>query len=81
METQIKASLQALLDAIKTANGQTIADEMAKLDDYFERGRAGLHPQLAHFLENRSYAKALMFLGGAQDIPVGMCGGRAGKKV
>lgn len=81
METQIKASLQALLDAIKTANGQTIADEMAKLDDYLERGRAGLHPQLAHFLENRSYAKALMFLGGAQDIPVGVCGGRAGKKV
>lgn len=79
METQIKASLDALLGAIKTANGQVIADEMAKLDDYLERGRGALHPQLVHFLQNRSYAKAAMFLGGEQNIPVGVCGGRAGK--
>src|SRR5687767_6643215 len=64
METQIKTSLNALLAAIKSADGQVIADEMTKLDDYLERGRAGLHPQLVHFLENRSYAKAAMFLGG-----------------
>src|SRR3954462_15669877 len=64
METQIKDSLIALLAGIKAADGQTIADEMVKLDDFVARGRAGLHPQLVHFLENRSYAKALMFLGG-----------------
>lgn len=81
METQIKASLNALLGAIKASDGQAIADEMAKLDDFLERGRAGLHPQLVHFLENRSYAKALMFLGGDTDIPVGVCGGRAGRKL
>lgn len=79
MEKQIKDALNALLAAIKAADGQTIADEMIKLDDYVARGRAGLHPQLVHFLENRSYAKALMFLGGESDIPVGICGGRAGK--
>ena len=79
METLIKDSLTALMAAIKAADGQLIADEMAKLDDYLGRGRAGLHPQLVHFLENRSYAKALMFLGGDQDIPVGVCGGRAGR--
>lgn len=79
METQIKASLHALLAAIKASDGQTIADEMAKLDEYLERGRPGLHPQLVHFLENRSYAKALMFLGGETNIPVGVCGGRAGR--
>ncbi len=79
MEPQIKHSLHALLAAIKSADGQTVADEMAKLDDYLERGRAGLHPQLVHFLANRSYAKALMFLGGESDIPVGVCGGRAGR--
>ena len=75
MESQIKASLNALLNAIKAADGQTVADEMAKLDEYVSRGRAGLHPQLVHFLENRSYAKALMFLGGDTNIPVGVCGG------
>ena len=40
-----------------------------------ERGRGALHPQLIHFLQNRSYAKAVMFLGGETDIPVGACGG------
>lgn len=79
MESQIKDSLIALLAGIKAADGQTIADEMARLDGFLERGRAGLHPQLVHFLENRSYAKALMFLGGETDIPVGACGGRAGR--
>jgi hypothetical protein len=79
METQIKAALQALLDGIKAADGQIIVNEMAKLDDCLEQGRATLHPQLVHFLANRSYAKAHLFLGGEQDIPVGVCGGRAGR--
>lgn len=79
METEIKASLIALLDAIKLSNGQAVAAEMAKLDDFAARGRETLHPQLLHFLNNRSYAKAAMFLGGAQDIPVGACGGRASR--
>lgn len=77
METQIKASLISLLSAIKASDGQTIATEMARLDELLARGRAGLHPQLVHFLGNRSYAKALMFLTGDTDIPVGICGGRA----
>jgi len=80
METQIKESLTALLSAIKAADGLVVAGEMAKLDDFLERGRAGLHPQLVHFLQNRSYAKAVMFLGGSSEIPVGVCGGRAGRE-
>ncbi|MEO7600074.1 MAG: hypothetical protein ABIV50_14150 [Opitutus sp.] len=79
METEIKASLTFLLAAIKRADGQLVASEMAKLDDFLERGRTTLHPQLVHFLQNRSYAKAVMFLGGETDIPVGACGGRAGR--
>jgi hypothetical protein len=79
METQIKDSLIALLAAIKTSNGDVIAAEMARLDDFLEAGRGSLHPQLVHFLERRSYAKAVMFLGGESDIPVGICGGRAGR--
>lgn len=80
METQIKDSLIALMAGIKAADGQTIADQMVRLDEFLARGRAGLHPQLVHFLENRSYAKALMFLGGDTDIPVGACGGRAPRR-
>lgn len=79
METEIKAALITLLDAIKNSNAQVISAEMARLDDFVVRGRASLHPQLLHFLERRSYAKAVMFLGGESDIPVGICGGKAGR--
>lgn len=79
METQIKDSLITLLDAIKASNGEAVVDQMEKLDHFLSEGRATLHPQLVHFLEKRSYAKALMFLGGESDIPVGICGGRAGR--
>ena len=80
MEQPIKESLIALLSGIKASDGQVIADQMTKLDDYLAAGRHSLHPQLLHFLENRSYAKALMFLGGETNIPVGACGGRAAAK-
>lgn len=79
METEIKESLIALLDAIKGSNAKAIAEEMARLDDFARRGRESLHPQLLHFLERRSYAKAAMFLGGAENIPVGLCGGKAAR--
>ncbi len=79
METQIKDSLITLLDAIKTSNGAAVVEQMEKLDGFLAQGRNGLHPQLVHFLEKRSYAKAVMFLGGESDIPVGICGGRAGR--
>lgn len=79
MEAEIKQSLIDLLDGIKRSDGAVIASEMARLDDFAVRGRAALHPQLVHFLERRSYAKALVFLQGDTPEP-GLCGGRAGRK-
>jgi hypothetical protein len=76
MEARIKESLIALMDGIRRADGQVIEARMAALDDCLSEGRGILHPQLVHFLERRSYPKALMFLGGESDIPVGSCGGR-----
>lgn len=76
MEERIKESLIALLDAIKRADGAAIAREVESLDGALGAARGALHPQLVHFLEQRSYAKALLFLGGESDIPVGSCGGR-----
>ena len=79
METEIKASLIALLNGIKMADGKIIAEATARLDDIAARGHTELHPQLVHFLERRSYNKALMFLGGETDIPAGICGGGKGQ--
>jgi hypothetical protein len=76
MEARIKESLIALMDGIKRADGKVIEARMAALDDCLLEARGNLHPQLVHFLERRSYPKALMFLGGESDIPVGSCGGR-----
>jgi hypothetical protein len=76
METKIKETLMALMDGIKRADGDAIAAGMAELDGYLEKGRARLNPQLVHFLERRSYPKALQFLGGESEIPAGSCGGR-----
>jgi hypothetical protein len=77
MEEHIKQSLISLMDGIKRADGPVIASQMAALDGFAAQGRGTLHPQLQHFLERRSYPKALLFLGGESDIPVGVCGGKA----
>jgi len=75
METQIKDSLNSLLAGIKAGDGPAITEHMTQIETLLAQGRGRLHPQLVHFLENRSYAKAVMFLGGDQDIPAGVCGG------
>lgn len=75
-EAQIKESLITLLDGITRADAEAISSSMAKLDETVVNDRSTLHPQLLHFLERRSYAKALQFLGGAPDIPAGNCGGK-----
>jgi hypothetical protein len=77
MEDQIKQALISLLDGINRADGDAVAAQMVLLDGYVGQARGSLHPQLVHFLERRSYPKALLFLGGSPDIPVGSCGGRA----
>lgn len=75
MESEIKASLINLMGGIKAADGKIIAAATLRLDELVAANRAQLHPQLVHFLERRSYDKALQFLGGATDIPAGICGG------
>ncbi len=75
MEVEIKASLIALTNGIKAADGKITAAATAHIDGLVATCRAGLHPQLVHFLERRSYSKALMFLSGASDIPSGEGGG------
>jgi len=80
MPDQLKDHLTRLMAAIKDGDGPGINAAMGAVEAVLEANRAGLHPQLVHFLEQRSYAKALLFLGGAEDIPVGRCGGRAGRE-
>jgi hypothetical protein len=79
METEIRQSLNLLMESMKRADAPAMTSEMERLDDLLARDRGRLDPRLAHFLERRSYAKALDFLGGNSDVPAGACGGRPAK--
>lgn len=76
IEETIKQRLRVLQDSIARGDGSTIGSSLRELDALTSAHEAELHPQLRHFLQRRSYDKALAFLGGAQDIPAGSCGGR-----
>lgn len=62
METRIKDTLMRLLEAIKQSDTQGVLRGMEEVETLARQPDAGLHPQLAHFLERRSYAKALQYL-------------------
>jgi len=76
IEANIKEHLIKLQSAIRQADGAGISGALKELDAVVAEKGGELHPQLLHFLRNRSYEKALAFLGGDQNIPVGVCGGR-----
>lgn len=83
-ETEIKAALIRLHAGIKDSDGTAISTALQTLDDLLKAHRQEIHPQLAHFLAGRSYAKALMFLGGGDGLgsqpasPPQGCGGKHG---
>jgi hypothetical protein len=82
-ETKIKAALIRLHAGIKDSDGAAISAALNEIEQLLARHQAALHPQLVHFLAGRSYAKALAYLGGADELtakpasPPGGCGGRA----
>lgn len=76
IEEQIRAELMSLLSGISSANGDSLLVAMENLENLLIANRSHLDPQLVHYLERRSYPKALAFLGGASDIPVGTCAPR-----
>lgn len=82
-ETKIKAALIQLHAGIKNSDGAAISTALGELEQLLAVHQAALHPQLAHFLAGRSYAKALAYLGGGDELtakpasPPGGCGGRS----
>lgn len=79
-ETKIKAALISLHAGIKDSDGAAVSAALAELEALLAAHRDQLHPQLRHFLEGRSYAKALAYLGGGNELtakpasPPGGCG-------
>jgi hypothetical protein len=78
---QIKDALIRLHAGIKAADGAAISESLGQLDGLLATHRPELDPRLAHFLEGRSYAKALAYLGADSDFgrgatPPGGCAPR-----
>ncbi len=81
LETKIKAALISFTAGIKDSDGPAISAALNEVENLLREHRDTIHPQLVHFLEGRSYAKALAWLGGADQLvakpssPPGGCGG------
>ena len=82
-ETQIKEALIRFNEAIKQADGPALSAALNDVEALLVTHREALHPQLRHFLEGRSYAKALAWLGAGEALqarpasPPGGCQGGA----
>ncbi len=80
-EAKIKAALIRFTAGIKNSDAEAVSAALNEVEALLTVHRAELHPQLAHFLEGRSYAKALAWLGGGDELaakpasPPGGCGG------
>lgn len=80
-ETKLKEALIRFNGGITAADGAAISVALNEIEALLAANRADLHPRLVHFLEGRSYAKALAFLGGdgsalgQASSPSGGCGG------
>lgn len=80
-EAKIKDALIRFNGAIKKSDGAALSAALGELEALLAAHREELHPQLRHFLEGRSYAKAIAWLGAGDELaakpasPPGGCGG------
>jgi hypothetical protein len=67
-ESQIKAALIRFNKAITNSDGAGLSLALNEVEALLARDRATLDPQLVHFLEGRSYAKAIAWLGAGEEL-------------
>lgn len=72
---QIQGGLIDLVNGMKHPDTHKMVESMERLDALLAAHRDRLDPRLGHFLERRSYAKALEFLRGGKPAS-GVCGTR-----
>jgi hypothetical protein len=70
---EIKSCLEVITNP-KDAKPDEFRQTLARLDVLVSEQKQSLHPRLRHFLENRSYQKAVVWLAG-ETPEKGTCGG------
>ncbi|MBI2815196.1 MAG: hypothetical protein HYX71_13040 [Opitutae bacterium] len=79
-EAKIKAALIRLHAGIKNTDGPAISAALTEIEALQAEHGPALDDRLRHFLAGRSYAKALAWLGGGDELaakpasPPGGCG-------
>lgn len=69
---ELKSSLRLITNPKDAKPGELIR-EINLLDEMLNQNASNLDPRLRHFLQNRSYEKALIWLEG-QEPEKGVCG-------
>ena len=83
VEANLKESLIRFQSGIKATDGVAVSAALNEIEALLTAHRGELHPRLVHFLEGRSYAKAIAWLGAGDEIaakpstPPGGCAGRS----
>lgn len=62
IEPRIKETIEALEAGVRALDSAAILRETARLDELLAAHKKDLDPRLAHFLQQRSYAKARRLL-------------------
>ncbi len=70
---QVHITLQALMAAIDNGEGESIAAHLRQLDELGQELGKEAPPKLRHYLEKRSYAKALDLLEGRDEAAAPNC--------
>ena len=69
---ELKSSLRLITNPKDAKPGELIT-ELKSLDEMLNQNASNLDPRLRHFLQNRSYKKALIWLEG-EEPEKGVCG-------
>ena len=70
---QLHTELQALMAAIDNGEGESIAAHLRRLEELGQELGKEAPPMLRHYLEKRSYTKALDFLEGRDEAAAPNC--------
>lgn len=69
----LEEPLTLLVEKGDSAGAEALLEATTRLDRALTESRHRLHPRLRHYLERRSYAKALSFLRGEPEEPSHRC--------
>ncbi len=73
MQKDLHATLKQMMQAIDTGATESIASQVMRIDEIGRAMGGDAPPMLRHYLDKRSYAKALDFLEGRDETAAPNC--------